>query len=110
MNPDTDYCVILTSTGNADEAARLADDLVAGGLAACVQAMPINSTYFWEGTVQHDAEVLLLIKTRRDAYAAVEAFIREQHSYDVPEIISLPITAGSADYLGWISRSMKKEP
>lgn len=108
MNPDTGHCVILTTAGNADEAARLADGLVTARLAACVQTLPINSTYVWEGAVQHEAEVLLLIKTRSDAYAAVEAFIREHHRYDVPEIISLPITAGSAAYLGWITQTMKE--
>ena len=108
MNPAADYCVVLTTAANADEAARLADGLVAARLAACVQSQPINSTYVWEGAVQHDAEVLLLIKTRSDAYAAIEAFIREHHSYDVPEIICLPVTAGSSDYLGWISQTLKE--
>jgi len=110
MKPDdTSHCVILTTAGSSPEAAALADGLVSERLAACVQMLPINSTYVWEGAVQRDAETLLLIKTRSDAYAAVEAYIREHHSYSVPEILCLPVTAGSSDYLGWIDRTLAKE-
>ncbi|HEY9035883.1 MAG TPA: divalent-cation tolerance protein CutA [Pseudomonadales bacterium] len=98
----TEYCMILTTAGSAKEAAALADGLVAAALAACVQLMPVQSVYRWEGAVQHDSETLLLIKTRQVAFDAVAAYIHAHHRYSVPEIICLPITAGSSEYLGWI--------
>lgn len=94
---------IQVTCGSTDEAATIADVLVERGLAACVQQLPIRSTYRWEGTVEHDDEILLLIKTSDDRYAEVEAAVLDVHSYDVPAITAVAITAGSADYLGWIA-------
>ncbi len=102
------HSVILTTTGSAAEADALAEGLVAQGLAACVQLLPVRSVYRWEGAVQRDTETLLLVKTRSDAFEAVAAYLRAHHRYSVPEIIQLPITAGSADYLGWIDASLRK--
>jgi periplasmic divalent cation tolerance protein len=94
--------VVLITTGSADEARALARLAVERKLAACVQFLPMQSVYEWEGTVQEDAEYLVLFKTHRDVYARLEAMIAEQHSYDVPEIIALPIAAGLPAYMQWI--------
>lgn len=98
----TAYCIVMTTYADPDMGKRLIDALLAGRLAACVQALPITSYYHWKGAVAADAEYLLLIKTRTALYAQVEACIRAHHAYEVPEIVQVPITAGSAAYLGWI--------
>lgn len=99
---DTPYLVVLITTSSADEARALARLAVERKLAACVQFLPMQSVYEWEGAIQEDAEYLVLFKTHRDIYARLEAAIAEQHSYDVPEIIALPITAGLPAYMQWI--------
>ena len=101
--------MVLTTTATAEEAASLARLLVEKQLAACVQRMPINSTYWWENAVQDEAETLLLIKTETARYPAVEDCIRAHHSYTVPEILCVPVSAGSADYLGWITASFHRK-
>lgn len=101
-------CVVLTTAGAAAEADAIADALVDRQLAACVQIVgPITSVYRWEGAVERSEERLLLIKTTAAAYPRVEAAIRELHSYDCPEIVALPIDAGSADYLAWLREQVR---
>jgi periplasmic divalent cation tolerance protein len=97
------HCVTLTTTGSRDEAQRLADILVSRRLAACVQILDIASTYTWKEELLHDNEHLLLIKTSARLYERVEAAILEIHSYEVPEIVQLPIGRGLAGYLNWIT-------
>jgi len=94
--------VVLTTVGGAAEARVLARALVERKLAACVQSVPIASCYAWEGKIAEDAEVLLLVKTRAELYPEVEAAIRQTHAYATPEIVCVPIQAGSAAYLDWI--------
>jgi len=96
------YCVVLTTVADADEADRLADGLVREGLAACVQAMPVRSTYVWKGKVERAGEILLLAKTRRLRYREVESYIVAHHGYEVPEVICLPIELGLSAYLAWV--------
>ena len=93
---------VLTTVSGAEQARAAAKELVERKLAACVQSAPISSCYFWDGEVVEDAEILLFIKTRAELYPQVEAAIREMHSYATPEIVCLPIVAGSAPYLEWI--------
>lgn len=97
------YCVILTTTGNLQEAENMARMLVSRKLAACVQITGVSSTYMWEGELRKEPEHLLLIKARADSYDAVQAAIRESHSYEVPEIVQLPIQRGLPAYLDWIA-------
>lgn len=99
------YCVVLTTAGTEEEARGLAEGLVVRRLAACVQVLPVASTYVWQGELQQDREWLLLIKTTTARYGDVEAFIREHHSYQVPEIIQVPIQQGLAAYLAWVGES-----
>lgn len=93
---------IQVTCGSVEEADRIADALVERRLAACVQQLAIRSTYRWDGAVQHDDELLLLVKTRADRFDEVAATVRELHSYDVPAITAVPIVHGSDDYLTWI--------
>lgn len=93
---------VQITCGSAEEADRIADALVARRFAACVQQVPIRSTYRWDGTVQHDDEILLLVKTRAGRFDDVAATVRELHSYDVPAVTAVPIMRGSVGYLAWI--------
>jgi len=102
--PET-YCVVLTTAGSYEEAHRLAEILVSRQLAACVQINDVTSFYTWNGALRREPEHLLLIKTRAALYAAVQAAILENHSYEVPEIIQLPIQQGLDRYLAWIDEN-----
>jgi len=101
---DTARSMVMTTCGTPEEADHIAAALVEWKLAACVQKVRISSTYMWEGRVHHDDEVLLLIKSSTDRVPAVSDTIRSLHSYDLPEIIEVPITGGDPDYLEWIGR------
>lgn len=101
---DSSFLQVTTTAGNREEADRIATTMVDRRLAACVQIVgPIRSVYRWEGQIEHSEEWLCQIKTTREQYAAVEAAIREVHSYDCPEIIAMPIVEGSAAYLRWLA-------
>jgi len=103
----SDYVQVLTTAGSEAEAGRIAALLVERRLAACVQVVgPIASRYRWQGEVEEEREWQCLAKTARAAYEAVEAAIREVHSYDQPEIIATPVVAGSAGYLAWIDENV----
>ena len=98
--------VLLCTCPDEATARQIATALVAGGLAACVNRIPgIRSLYRWEGQIQDDGEELLVIKTTADRYAAAEAAIQARHPYDLPEIIALPVSAGSAAYLDWVRQA-----
>lgn len=99
--------MVLMTAANAAEAATLAEMLVGAQLAACVQIMqPMSSVFRWKGTIQWQNEVLLIAKTERSKFEEFEREVRALHSYDTPEIVALPITAGSAPYLKWLSASL----
>jgi len=107
MNEPIKYNVVITTTATEEDAEKIARALLDKGLAACIQTYPIKSYYTWKGAVNADAEHILLIKAKALAYADIEAAIKKNHSYEVPEIIQIPITAGSAGYLGWIDEVTK---
>ena len=99
----TDKIVVLSTCGSAEEAGRVARGLVDARLAACVNVVPgLRSIYRWKGAVEDASEWLLLIKTRRDVFAALRAELQRLHSYEVPECIALPIVDGLDAYFGWI--------
>ena len=103
----SDYVQVMTTAGSEEEAGRIASLLVERRLAACVQMVgPLVSRYRWQGEVEEEREWQCLAKTTRAAYEAVEAAIREAHSYDEPEIIATPIVAGSAGYLAWVDENV----
>jgi periplasmic divalent cation tolerance protein len=97
-----EHVEIQITCGSVDEADRIAEALVERRFAACVQQLPIRSTYRWDGAIQHDEEILLLVKTRAARFDDVAATVRELHSYDVPAITAVPIALGSDDYIAWI--------
>jgi periplasmic divalent cation tolerance protein len=94
--------VVLTTTPNIEEAETLAQKIIETKLAACVQILPqIKSFYFWEGKIQKDAEYLLLIKTLTEKFVELEKFIKENHSYEIPEIVALSAEKVSTNYFDW---------
>jgi len=104
MEPQSDPIVVLITAPNSEEAIRLADMLVGAHLAACVQILPeMESVYRWQGKIERQPEILLIAKTIRSRFDELEREIRALHSYDTPEIVALPIVAGSAPYLDWLT-------
>ena len=94
---------VVTTTALREEAERIARELVETRLAACVQIVgPISSTYRWQGKIETDEEWQCWAKTRGDLFARVEEAIRRIHPYEVPEILAVPVVAGSARYLAWL--------
>lgn len=100
--------VTLCTVPDRDAGERIAAALVAERLAACVNLVPgLSSTYRWQGKVETQAECLLIIKTTGSRFAELEKRIKALHPYDLPEIIAVPISMGSADYLNWITENTK---
>lgn len=104
--PEQDCGVILVTAGSRSQAERIARSLVAAKLAACVTLLPVQSIYTWREEIHQEEEWQLIIKSRLDRFDDLEAKIRELHSYEVPEIIALPILQGSQPYLQWISQQV----
>lgn len=105
----TDKILVVSTCGSIKEARRLAHAVVNARLAACVNVAksPVESVYRWKGRVERAKEFLLLIKTTKKRFAALKREVERLHSYDVPEIIALPIGAGSAAYLRWLDDSVR---
>ena len=99
-----DVLQVTTTAGSRDEARALACVLLEGRLAACVQVVgPVESRYRWEGRLETATEWLCVVKTTAGRYEEVEAAIRQAHSYDVPEILAVPVVAGSEAYFRWVA-------
>ena len=104
----TDKIVVLTTCGSAEEAEKLARSLVGQQLAACVNVVPgIRSFYRWKGEIESAEEYLLLIKSSRECMAALLASVEKEHSYEVPEVLALPVVDGAANYLNWLQASLQ---
>jgi periplasmic divalent cation tolerance protein len=106
----TNKIVVLVTCGTEKEARKIARTLVERRLAACVNlfSVPVRSIYRWRGKVESAKEFLLTVKTSRKRFRAIAAAVKRLHSYDVPEIIALPIAAGAAEYLDWILESVSE--
>ncbi len=103
----SDNLLVLCTCPDGNIAQSLAKTLVERKLAACVSIVnAIQSVYCWQGKIHQDTEVLLLIKTTTNGWAALEQALLELHPYDVPEIIAMPIVAGSKDYLSWVGENV----
>ena len=100
---DHPACIVMTTASTEDEAEALAAAIVEARLAACVQVERVRSFYIWQETLHREPEWLLLIKTLAARFTELEAFIRERHSYETPEILQVPVAAGSPDYLRWLA-------
>ena len=105
----TDKRLMLTTTSSREEANAIANELVSRRLAACVNVIgPISSVYHWQGEVERSEEFLLLIKSTEAQTIPIQDAVRELHSYQLPEIISLNIEAGLETYLDWIAASVHR--
>lgn len=98
------YGIVLVTASSEQEAKELAKSLVESQLAACVSLIPIQSIYTWQGELHQEQEWQMLIKTELTLFDAISAKIQQLHSYQVPEIIAIPLVAGSDAYLQWISQ------
>jgi periplasmic divalent cation tolerance protein len=103
MSEEPEVRVVFITAPNVESAETLAQTLVGERLAACVNVVPeIRSFYRWEGEVQNDPEVLLIVKTRADRCTALAARVKELHPYDLPEVLELSAASGSRTYLDWV--------
>lgn len=100
------HIVIFVTAKDEAQAKRIAEKLVAEKLVACANIVPgIQSIFRWEGKVDRAREVLLILKSRRRHFPSIVKTVKAMHSYDVPEIIALPIIEGNKDYLQWLTES-----
>lgn len=108
MEQTSPYRLVLSTCPDEDTAERIASSLVEARLAACVNILgPLRSVYRWQGAVQKDEELLLVVKTDIARYAQVEQLIVRQHPYELPEVIQVAIRGGSVDYLSWIGHCLE---
>ncbi|WP_062443792.1 divalent-cation tolerance protein CutA [Herbidospora daliensis] len=100
----SDHIEVRVTAGSAEEADLLAETVVGRRHAACAQIVgPITSVYWWEGEVNRSREWLVLFKTTAERFGDLSGSVREVHSYDVPEIVAVPVAMGSGDYLAWVT-------
>ena len=103
------HIVVFVTASNKKEAGRIADRLIKKKLAACVNIIDkIESLFWWQGKVDRAKEALLIIKSKKEKLAKIIKTVKALHSYEVPEIIGLPILMGSEDYLGWVEKEADK--
>jgi len=104
-----DFIKVTTTTDKKEDAGRISKAIVENRLAACVQVSgPITSTYWWNGNMEETEEWLLTMKTRKDLYPKLEQAIKNFHPYEVPEIVAVPIGAGSKEYFDWLVKETEK--
>ena len=102
-----DRLVVLVTAKDKTEARRIARKLLQKKLAACVNFVPVESMFSWDGDIQEEDEVLMIIKTKTDAFDDLMSAVKMTHSYDTPEIVGTPIILGSREYLKWIDNVVK---
>jgi len=106
----TDKIVVLSTCASEEEAESLARQIVEQRLAACVNVIPhIRSHYRWKGALESAEEWLLLIKTSRDRFELLRAALEKAHSYEIPEVLALPVVEGAANYLNWMETGLREE-
>lgn len=106
----SDAAVILTAAGSEADAVRIGRALVSEGLAACANVIPsARSLYVWKGALCDERESLLIVKSRRDLFAAIRERIRSLHAYELPEVIMLPVQDGDETYLEWIRAATQRD-
>ncbi len=109
QNKSAQYCVVYVTTASEQEAKLLSQTLVSEKLAACVNRVgPMVSTYAWQGQIQEDTEYLLVIKARCSDFDLLQARIETLHTYDLPEILALPVLTGSEKYLNWLGQATER--
>lgn len=101
----TEYIIVFITSPNEKESAGIAHTLVGERLAACVNIIqPVRSIYRWQGRIEDEQEVLMIVKTKKTLFEPLQARVKELHSYSVPEIISFPLTEGNEAYLNWLGQ------
>jgi periplasmic divalent cation tolerance protein len=99
----TDKIVVFTTCGSEEEARKLASALIEKHLAACVNiTAPVTSIYRWKGAIEEQKEWMLIIKTRREKFESLRILLEAAHSYELPEVLALPVVEGSPNYLAWL--------
>jgi periplasmic divalent cation tolerance protein len=107
----TDIIVILSTCATRGEAEKLARLLLEERLAACVNVIPhIRSYYRWKGAIESADECLLVVKSSRELFSSLSAVLEKEHSYEVPEVLALPIVEGATDYLNWLLANLRSGP
>ena len=107
MDQETTYILVLVTTSSTKEAEAIGRPLIEARLAACVNIFSgVRSLFRWQGAIEDQEEALLLVKSRSDLLPSIIETVKRLHSYTVPEVIALPILAGSPDYLAWIDESV----
>lgn len=110
LDTETDSpLVILTTLANESDAAKLITDLLEQRLVACGTILPATSLYRWKGAVTNEAESLVLLKSRRARWPALQQAVAANHPYDVPELLALPVEAGLPAYLQWVMQETDEE-
>ncbi len=101
----TEYIIVFITAPNEEEAAGISQAIVGERLAACVNIIPsVRSIYRWQGRIEDEQEVLMIVKTKKSLFERLQGRVKELHSYSVPEIIGLPLVKGSKQYLDWLGQ------
>lgn len=109
MKTTTQYIVVFVTARDAAEARAISKGLLESKLIACANIIGgVQSLFWWQGKIDEASEVLLVMKTKKALFKKLIAKVRALHSYDTPEVIALPVMAGSTDYLKWIDDSVRK--
>lgn len=104
-----DYIQVFTTTAKKEDAKKIAKALLEKRLAACAQVMgPIGSSFWWKGKIDKAQEWMCIIKSKKSLYKKIEKCIKQNHPYQVPEIVGIPITAGNKDYLKWLDEELMR--
>lgn len=101
------YCIVLTTTNNQRNSEQIISTVLNRSLAACIQTMPIQSHYVWQGEVCCDDEILLVMKTKRSCYAELEQTIVASHDYEIPQVVQIPFSEGLNPYLAWLEQNTR---
>ncbi len=107
-NCSTNYGVVLVTVPSLDEGKMIAQNLIESKLAACINMFPVSSIYLWQEEINQDQEYQLIIKTDLSQFTKLAEQIKTLHTYEVPEIIALPITIGSKAYLDWLGMNLRQ--
>jgi periplasmic divalent cation tolerance protein len=103
----TEKIVVFSTCGSEQDAIKVARALVEAKVAACVNVLPnVRSVYRWKDAIEEESEWMLIIKSSRSLFAQLQAELRKVHSYEVPEVLAIPVVDGSAEYLGWLDREL----
>jgi periplasmic divalent cation tolerance protein len=108
--PMTPYIQVMTTVADQTSAEQLAAVLLEQRLAACIQITPCTSVYRWQGKIEQGVELVCTIKSRRDLFPALCRTIQAHHSYEVPEILAMPVMAGAERYLDWMEKELASAP